>query len=110
MAMTILTFGLVGVISAFAKSADVLRRTQDSIEATSLLKREMGRYEFEAMQNRRLPIGAWEGEFGSEAPDFTWRREVAPAGQDGIVELTIAVIHKRTGRTVTLATYVPMRE
>jgi len=109
-AISLLTLGLVGVLGAFAKSADTLRRAQDHLEATSLAKREMGKLEFSAWRDGSLPGGSRSGEFGDLAPRFSWRREVQASEQRGMQEVTVVVIQRLDGRQVSLSTRVPVRE
>ncbi len=109
-AISLLTLGLVGVLGAFAKSADTLRRAQDHLEAVSLAKREMGQLVFAAWRDGSLPSGSRSGEFGDLAPRFSWRREVQAGEQRGMLEVTVVVVHRADGRQVSLSTRVPVRE
>lgn len=108
-AITILAFGLVGVLSAYGKTADTLKKAQDHIQAMNLAKREMGRLQVRALIQNGLSTGTSEGGFSDEAPMFTWRREVETL-DNGIQRLAVEVTQIRTGRSVRLETYAAIRE
>ena len=108
LAVSLLAVGLVGVLAAYAKSADTLRLAQDNLRAFTLLRREMAAVEVRACEQRYLPLGTQEGEFSEpDERDFRWRLEVTPSPVKAVNQVTLTVAHRRSGRSYTLATYLP---
>ncbi|MDT8390468.1 MAG: prepilin-type N-terminal cleavage/methylation domain-containing protein [Lentisphaeria bacterium] len=108
-AITILTFGLVGVLGAFGKSAETLRIAHQHMVGASLAKQEMGRLEAQALTPAGLLAGVAKGEFGTVAPGFIWERDIEE-DQPGLLRVTLKITHERSERSVTLATLIPVRE
>ncbi len=110
LAVALLSIGLVGVISGYAKAADALGIAQNSLEATALLAQRMAGIEEEFRQQGPLPRGRFANSFGEEFADYTWQIDVAPGPVDTLDEVALTITHTRTGRTYSAATLLPNEE
>jgi type II secretion system protein I len=106
LAVAILSLGIVGVLAAYAKSADTLRIAQDHIEAFALLKQKMSEIETDVRRGRYLASGRSEGEFEGAMASYTWELEVSQGPAEYLDAVVLTVKHKNRERTYALATYL----
>ena len=108
LAVSILAFGMVGVIAAYIKSSDTLRIAQDNVEAYSLLKEKMSEFELtvHTSDDVRGLMGTEEGDFRTGyRRQYSWKRDVEAGPTDRLVKTVVTVTHKRSGRTYALGTF-----
>ena len=107
LAMSILSFGLAGVIQAFSKSLEVLEVGQYSIDTTQLLRMKMAEIEQDILENSKL-TGLSSGQFDGDFSDFKWNVSVAPVvieDREGLNIVTLSVSHKNISRVQSLVMY-----
>jgi type II secretion system protein I len=106
LAVAILSVGIVGVLAAYAKSAETLRIAQDHIEAFGLLKQKMSELEVDVRRGRHLGSGRSQGEFAGAMASYTWELEVSAGPAEYLDTVVLTVKHKSRPRTYSLATYL----
>ncbi len=107
LAMSILSFGLVGVLRAYEGSVEVLEAGQYTIDMSNLLRMKMAEVEQDILENTKL-TGASSGRFKGTFADFKWRWSVKPIlleDREGLNELTLTVSHADRPRADSLVTY-----
>ncbi len=107
LAMSILSFGLAGVIQAFSKSLEVLEVGQYSIDTTQLLKMKMAEIEQDILENSKF-TGLMSGQFDGAFSDFKWKVSIEPVvidDREGLNILTLSVFHKNLSRVQELVMY-----
>lgn len=114
LAVSILAFGIIGVLRAYAVSIATLEIGQYNIDAVSLMKQKMVDTEKMilemALEEEKIPQGGEHGEFEKPFEDFLWEREISSTETEGLSELTLVISHKYNPRTFSLTTYVVDRE
>jgi len=107
LAITILAIGLGGVLAGYANAATTLRRAQDSVEASLLLKERMAGLELQFRENNGLLSGTTEGECDPPFHLYAWQTEVRRGPDEGLLEVSVTIRHLQNGRSYTLSTYFP---
>ena len=106
-AVSILTVCLVGVLGAYARSAEALKRAQDNLEAVSLLKRLVGELEMEAVREEGLSSGTRRGSTLTAASQYEWEIQMQPSSVESLLLVEISVRHVAADRSYRIATRLP---
>ncbi|MCF7854552.1 MAG: hypothetical protein K9N51_07140 [Candidatus Pacebacteria bacterium] len=107
LAVSILVFGIVGILSGYAKTTDSIRVAREHMDVYGLLKEKMGEAELEARSSTSgLAHGVTRGDFGERYLEYEWQRDVKAAPYEGLDEVTLTITCRRNERVYTLATYL----
>ena len=106
LAVSILAFGIVGVLRGYASSIVTLEAGQFNIDAVSLLKQKMAEIEIMIGEKEKISQESGHGHFEGVFEDFLWKWEIKPTGTEDHNMLTLVVSHKYNPRTFSLETYV----
>ena len=75
-AVTILAFGLVGVIRAYVVMIDVLENADYRLEAVSVLENKMAELEMKAIEAGNVPAGTTGGKLKMWGTNYAWNMDV----------------------------------
>lgn len=106
-AVTVLAFGMVGVVAAYHRAAFSLGRAQESIAAYALLREKMGTVEEDAREENGLAHGRFTGTFIGAQRGFGWQLTVLEGPFEKTDEVALTVQHLGSERSYTLVTILP---
>lgn len=103
-ALVILALGIVGLMRAVSQGMAATAQIRDVTAATTLAQMKM---EELASNVADLPAES-SGNFGDEAPEFSWRAMAEETDIEGLKKITVVVLWQRGNRqqSVTLETCV----
>lgn len=104
--ITILSCGIMGVLSAYGILVDALAVSQTNIKAVCLLKDKMTEIEQMVLDEAGISQGLSIGDFKGSYKDFKWELNVKPSSIEGLNEVIVIVSHKVKPREFSLVTYV----
>ena len=119
LAVTILAFGIVGVLRGYTTSVGALEASQKAIEAVCSLKEKMADFEKEAIEEGGLLVGADSGELDTAyGSGWRWESEVSALDfdieelKDILNQVKITVVNEqfKPVRRFSLVTYEENRE
>ena len=111
LAVSVLAVGMVGVLAAYAKSADTLRITKENVDAYHLLKQTVAEARLDALRPGPIAYGQREGQFDPPYSNFAWRLEIRPGPEDDeVAEVEGVVVNQINGRSYSLTTYIRKRQ
>ncbi|MFH0763892.1 MAG: prepilin-type N-terminal cleavage/methylation domain-containing protein [Candidatus Omnitrophota bacterium] len=113
-AVTILAFGTIGVLRAFAMAVTAVEAGQYSVDAMCLLRERMAGIEKDALEGTALTAGVYNGEFDGKDSGFKWQTVVQPLNfsneeMDGLldkVKVTVYNDNVKPPRRFSMETYV----
>lgn len=109
LAVSILAFGIIGVLRAYAVSIDAIGNGQYTIDSVCLLREKMTEMEQAALEEG-LSLGTSTGEFDGEFEGFKWELEVRPSSVEDLNEVILVISHKEKTRKFFLVTYAGKKE
>ncbi len=103
-ALVILALGIVGLMRAVSQGMAATAQIRDVTAATTLAQMKMEELASNVMD---LPAES-NGDFGDEAPEFSWRAVAEETDIEGLKKITVTVLWQRGNRqqSVTLETCV----
>jgi len=92
-AVAILAIALVAILKANVQSLDTLIETRERTTVSMLAASKMAEVEAVGAAN----WSEFQGDFGEDYPDFTWRVETAPTEVERLVRVTVIVQAREGG-------------
>ncbi len=108
LAVSILAFGLIGVVKAYIVSVDALEVSQYIIDTTYLLNEKLAEIEQEIIEEPQYFLDNSEGKFEGGYRNFKWVVTVSDSVNEDLKEVKITVFSEQIqpGREESLVCYV----
>ena len=106
LAVSILGFGLVGVLRGYASSIATLAAGQHNIDAVNLLKKKMAEVEIMVIEKEKISQESEDGLFEDPFQDIIWEWDIKPADKEDLYALSVTVSSEYNPREFSLKTYV----
>ena len=106
LAVSILAFGITGVLRGYASSIVALEAGQYNIDAVNLLKEKMAEVEIMVGEKESLSAESEAGAFAAPFQDFSWEWELSPTEAEDLYALSLTVSSDFNPREFSVTTYV----
>lgn len=90
-ALAVIAFAFVGLLSLHARNISAVARDQDLTRATLLARELVSQLQFQVLTNGLQNLGDDRGTFEGY-PRYHWERQVIPTGLDEMREVVVRVI------------------
>ena len=87
-AMTVLAIGIIGIVRAFSSCMTASRNTESYATASLLAAQTAAQLE----RTSPLEVGEYSGDFGEDAPDYTWQAVVSQADVEGMLAVDVTIL------------------
>src|SRR5262245_55558314 len=91
-ALTVLAFGIVGLLGLHARNLKMVARDQNFTRATLLARELVSQIQFQVLSSGLESLGDSSGTFDGY-PGYRWERQVVSTGLDEVREVVIRVIY-----------------
>jgi type II secretion system protein I len=110
LAVSILGFGIVGILRGYASSIAALEASQYDINAVNLLRAKMAEVELVVMAKEEISEESASGVFQDPFEDILWEWDIESTDQEDLYALTLTVSSEYNPRKFSLNTYVADKE